>query len=127
MTDIETFYEVTLISMRHAFEYDELELDPGSEILSDMVLDEQRQHVYVLSETKVFKLKLQTCEQHTNCSLCLETRDPYCGWCSLEKRYVGAVKHKSIVNIRRFSRLCLFHTTSCVRLSADTQTIAKLV
>ncbi|XP_043246790.1 plexin-B-like [Amphibalanus amphitrite] len=81
-----TLKKVTLISMRHAFEYDELELDPGSEILSDMVLDEQRQHVYVLSETKVFKLKLQTCEQHTNCSLCLETRDPYCGWCSLEKR-----------------------------------------
>ena len=39
--------------MRHAAEYAELELDPGSEILPDMVLDEPRQHVYVLSETKV--------------------------------------------------------------------------
>ena len=45
--------QVTLNSMRHATEYAELDLDPGSEILRDMVLDRTQEHVYVLSETKV--------------------------------------------------------------------------
>ena len=35
---------------------------------------------------QVTLLKLQTCEQYTNCTECLQTGDPYCGWCSLEKR-----------------------------------------
>ena len=39
--------------MHRVTEYAELELDPGSAILPDMVLDTAREHVYVLSETKV--------------------------------------------------------------------------
>lgn len=29
---------------------------------------------------------MEHCAAFTNCSSCLESRDPFCGWCSLEKR-----------------------------------------
>ena len=35
---------------------------------------------------QVTLLRIQTCEQYTNCSDCLQAGDPYCGWCSLENR-----------------------------------------
>ena len=54
--------QVTLNSMRHVTEYSELDLDPGSEILRDMVLDRTEEHVYVLSETKVGYLNKRNCE-----------------------------------------------------------------
>lgn len=31
-------------------------------------------------------MRVEHCGIYTNCSSCLESRDPFCGWCSLEKR-----------------------------------------
>lgn len=31
-------------------------------------------------------MRVEHCSMYTNCSSCLESRDPFCGWCSLEKR-----------------------------------------
>lgn len=31
-------------------------------------------------------MRVEHCSVYTNCSSCLESRDPFCGWCSLEKR-----------------------------------------
>lgn len=33
-------------------------------------------------------VKVQECHQHRTCMDCLGARDPYCGWCSLENKYV---------------------------------------
>ncbi|KAK6619959.1 hypothetical protein RUM44_006359 [Polyplax serrata] len=40
----------------------------------------------VVSVEQITKVKIEDCGSYTNCSACLEARDPYCGWCSLEKR-----------------------------------------
>lgn len=32
------------------------------------------------------KLPVETCVQHDSCDRCLAARNPYCGWCSLQKR-----------------------------------------
>lgn len=37
---------------------------------------------------QISKVRVEHCASYTNCSSCLEARDPYCGWCSLEKRWV---------------------------------------
>lgn len=29
---------------------------------------------------------MEHCSSYPNCSACLESKDPYCGWCSLEKK-----------------------------------------
>ncbi|XP_037071029.1 plexin-B-like [Pollicipes pollicipes] len=39
-----------------------------------------------LGSFQVALMSMQTCEEYTNCAQCLEPADPYCGWCSLEKR-----------------------------------------
>ncbi|XP_022245711.1 plexin-B-like [Limulus polyphemus] len=32
------------------------------------------------------KVRIAQCQQYNSCELCLRARNPYCGWCSLEKR-----------------------------------------
>ncbi|XP_059469642.1 plexin-B isoform X3 [Neocloeon triangulifer] len=69
-----------------AFEYEEIVLDPGNAILPDTSVDRSGDFLYVLTTAKILKVKVEHCSSFANCSSCLEARDPYCGWCSLEKR-----------------------------------------
>lgn len=39
---------------------------------------------------QVTKLHVAQCERHLDCRSCLSNRDPYCGWCSLEGRYLSS-------------------------------------
>ncbi|XP_052902488.1 plexin-B [Anopheles moucheti] len=76
-----------LLSGREAGEYERLLVDEeGLSILPDTMFAPSNDHLYVLSERKVIKMKVEHCGTFGNCSACLESRDPYCGWCSLEKR-----------------------------------------
>ncbi|XP_055593886.1 plexin-B [Uranotaenia lowii] len=75
-----------LMSGASAGEYEKIEVDSGSKILPDTMLSPKMNFLYVLSEKKVSKMKIEHCNTFTNCSSCLESRDPFCGWCSLEKR-----------------------------------------
>ena len=53
---------------------------------------------------QISKVRVEHCSTYTNCSSCLEARDPYCGWCSLEKRWV----HQNLflaVNWKRRGRM----------------------
>ncbi|XP_066158609.1 plexin-B [Euwallacea fornicatus] len=67
-------------------EYDEVLVDAGYPILPDTTLSPTGDYLYVLSTSKVSKISVEHCSTYTNCSTCLESKDPYCGWCSLEKR-----------------------------------------
>uniref|UniRef100_A0A182RW53 Sema domain-containing protein n=1 Tax=Anopheles funestus TaxID=62324 RepID=A0A182RW53_ANOFN len=76
-----------LLSGREAGEYERLLVDEEClSILPDTMFAPSNDHLYVLSERKVIKMKVEHCGTFGNCSACLESRDPYCGWCSLEKR-----------------------------------------
>jgi hypothetical protein len=37
---------------------------------------------------QVTKVRVQDCGVYKTCGECLGARDPYCGWCSLENKYV---------------------------------------
>lgn len=75
-----------LISGHNAGEYEEIAVDPGNKILQDTMMSADKDFLYVLSKRKITKLRVEHCSVYTNCSVCLESRDPFCGWCSLEKR-----------------------------------------
>uniref|UniRef100_A0A182NZN8 Sema domain-containing protein n=1 Tax=Anopheles epiroticus TaxID=199890 RepID=A0A182NZN8_9DIPT len=76
-----------LLSGREAGEYERLLVDEeGFGILPDTMFAPSNDHLYVLTQRKIIKMKVEHCGTFGNCSACLESRDPYCGWCSLEKR-----------------------------------------
>ncbi|CAL1537486.1 unnamed protein product [Lymnaea stagnalis] len=67
-------------------QYSEVVISDGHRILPDMLFDANRQFIYVMTDTNVTKLAVETCSQSDSCSSCLSDGDPYCGWCSLEKK-----------------------------------------
>lgn len=75
-----------LLSGSAAGEYEKIEVDPGTKILTDTMIAPRNDFLYVLSTKKIIKISIEHCSTFLNCSSCLESRDPFCGWCSLEKR-----------------------------------------
>lgn len=67
-------------------EYEEVVVDDGHAVLPDTTLSPSGDYLYVLSASKVSKINVEHCSSYGNCSACLESKDPYCGWCSLEKK-----------------------------------------
>lgn len=39
-------------------------------------------HVYIGTETDIYRVPVQSCSAHTSCCLCVTARDPYCGFVS---------------------------------------------
>ncbi|XP_014294701.1 plexin-B isoform X1 [Halyomorpha halys] len=78
--------KVLLVSPSVAREYEEIIVNEGMTILPDTMISPSGEHLYVLTTNKVFKVAIEHCSSYTNCSSCLEANDPYCGWCSLERR-----------------------------------------
>ncbi|XP_041860181.1 plexin-B1 [Melanotaenia boesemani] len=66
--------------------YGHILVDDGSSINADLLLDESQQHIYVLTNSRLSKVPVSSCETQTDCPSCLAVRDPYCGWCVLEGR-----------------------------------------
>ncbi|KAM4738105.1 plexin-B3 isoform 1-T4 [Anableps anableps] len=66
--------------------YGSVLVDRGGAINADLLLDESQRHVYVLTDNRVSKVPVSSCERQTDCHSCLSIRDPYCGWCVLEGR-----------------------------------------
>lgn len=75
-----------LLSRPAPSEYEEVLVDEGHAILPDTTLSPSGDHLYVLSTAKISKMNVEHCSSYGNCSACLESKDPYCGWCSLEKK-----------------------------------------
>ncbi|KAH8283417.1 hypothetical protein KR054_011013 [Drosophila jambulina] len=84
-TDVGVIKKV-LLSGQNPGEYEEIVVDAGNRILPNTMMSPKKDFLYVLSVRKITKLRIEHCSVYTNCSGCLESRDPFCGWCSLEKR-----------------------------------------
>ncbi|CAL4079642.1 unnamed protein product [Meganyctiphanes norvegica] len=81
-----TIKKILLASSEEAAEYGEVSVDPGYPILPDMKFSKDKSTIFLISTSKVSKMRVESCASYSNCSACLAARDPYCGWCSLEKR-----------------------------------------
>ncbi|XP_046596582.1 plexin-A4 isoform X1 [Neodiprion lecontei] len=78
--------KVVVETATSAQKYGDLEVDPKSPVNSDLHFDSQLMHLYVMTQRKVSKVKVQECSVYKTCWDCLEAKDPYCGWCSLENK-----------------------------------------
>lgn len=80
-------FQLVVESASQAQEYGDLEIDPKSPVNPDLLFDTQHQmHLYVMTEKKISKVKVQECSVYKTCWECLNAKDPYCGWCSLENK-----------------------------------------
>ncbi|CAC5406684.1 PLXNA [Mytilus coruscus] len=70
-----------------AKEYDQdLVIDEGSPINQDTFYDFDHRNLYLTSQRLVAKVHVENCGQYASCTTCLASNDPFCGWCTLEKR-----------------------------------------
>lgn len=74
-------------SSESALEYGDIAVDENSMVNADLHFDSKLMHLYVMTEKKVSKVKVQECNVYKSCWDCLNAKDPYCGWCSLENKY----------------------------------------
>ncbi|KAG8187056.1 hypothetical protein JTE90_019266 [Oedothorax gibbosus] len=130
--------KVLLSTGASAEEFEETLADPGRPLIRDIALDPQRQHVYVASQSKVLKIRIESCGRHATCDECLQARNPYCGWCSLEKRCVvkGACQNSTrSLGDRSSPRWLSLETRQCIDFEAvrpdhvpyDTMAVVELV
>ncbi|XP_022105400.1 plexin-B-like [Acanthaster planci] len=70
--------------------YERVPLDT-SPVLTDVKINGTSREMHVLTEQKLIKMRAENCGQYTNCEACIGTDagndgDPYCGWCTLERK-----------------------------------------
>ncbi|KAM9343212.1 plexin-B1 [Pholidichthys leucotaenia] len=66
--------------------YANTSIHPGSPVNSDLLLDQNGGHIYIMTRTAIEKRPVAECGDHLDCQSCLAAEDPYCGWCVLEGR-----------------------------------------
>eukprot|EP00096_Caligus_rogercresseyi_P001343 TRINITY_DN1211_c0_g2_i1.p1 TRINITY_DN1211_c0_g2~~TRINITY_DN1211_c0_g2_i1.p1 ORF type:complete len:1044 (+),score=347.68 TRINITY_DN1211_c0_g2_i1:181-3132(+) len=78
--------KVVVASSNSGLEYSSIPIAEDSKVNSDLVFDFKRDHIYVMTEKQVAKVRVQDCSIYETCGECLGAKDPYCGWCSLENK-----------------------------------------
>ncbi|KAG7519548.1 hypothetical protein JOB18_011235 [Solea senegalensis] len=113
--------------------YGSVTVDSGSPVSADLLLDQDQEHVYVLTSSRLSKVPVSSCETQKDCQSCLTVRDPHCGWCVLEGRCCR--KHQCQRHLQSNHWLWSFEPTNqCVTVrsvqpanqSADEQTQVTL-
>ena len=78
--------KVVIEGPSNGVEYSDIVVDQGRAVSSDILFDLKRENVYVMTDKKLSKVRVQDCTVYTSCGQCLGSKDPYCGWCSLENK-----------------------------------------
>ncbi|XP_053378077.1 plexin-A2-like [Mercenaria mercenaria] len=79
-------FKVTLDTHTFGRIYADVTLAEGHAIKPSLLFDLDHEHIYAITEYKIFKIAVEMCSKFASCENCLGSRDPYCGWCVLEGR-----------------------------------------
>uniref|UniRef100_A0A674PM98 Plexin-B1 n=1 Tax=Takifugu rubripes TaxID=31033 RepID=A0A674PM98_TAKRU len=69
-------------------EYSVISVQKNAAISSDLILDQNEEHLFIMTPNMLQKRPVAECQQHPDCQSCLLAHDPYCGWCVLDGRCV---------------------------------------
>lgn len=79
-------YSLQVILAHDALTLEDIEVHSGYTILPDIFVDRSEKFIYAASPYKIVKISSSHCHDYRTCSQCIQARDPYCGWCSLQNR-----------------------------------------
>ena len=66
-----------------ASEYADIQVSGGRRpIVADVIVREH--NVFVAAGAQVYKVPMNQCQRHNTCATCVQSGDPYCGWCTLQ-------------------------------------------
>ncbi|PIK38289.1 putative plexin-B-like [Apostichopus japonicus] len=98
--------------------YEQLELH--SSVLSDTWISNDTETIMVLTERKLIELSVTNCSQYQTCDECIipgtNRGDPYCGWCTLQKR---CTRFDNCAGSDNSERWLPFNEDECVTVSAS--------
>lgn len=66
-------------------EYLDVVVDAGLPVRK-MEFNANKSQLYVMTENRIAMVPVSNCGQFSSCETCRASRDPYCGWCSLERK-----------------------------------------
>ncbi|EDV25223.1 uncharacterized protein TRIADDRAFT_56943 [Trichoplax adhaerens] len=72
-------------SATSASQYQDLTIDQNYPIIS-MKYTKNKNSIYTLSTTKLVLIPVHDCNTHKNCDNCMNSKDPYCGWCTIANK-----------------------------------------
>uniref|UniRef100_A0A914WT31 Sema domain-containing protein n=1 Tax=Plectus sambesii TaxID=2011161 RepID=A0A914WT31_9BILA len=76
-----------LLDSRRAKEYAHVQLSAlRAPIVPGMLLSADGSHLFAMAGNQLYKVRTAACAQHGTCATCTQSGDPFCGWCTLEKR-----------------------------------------
>ncbi|KAH0630347.1 hypothetical protein JD844_013288 [Phrynosoma platyrhinos] len=77
-------HKAYLGAMGDAHLYASQVIQPNGAVNGDLLFDQPKEHLYVMTQSMVSKIPIFECSQYSDCESCLALRDPYCGWCVLQ-------------------------------------------
>nr|XP_006814462.1 PREDICTED: plexin-A4-like [Saccoglossus kowalevskii] len=92
------FVQLKVVNSNSALEYEDIEVvhDNPEIVQNGLLFDAENDNIYVMSKRQITKVPVENCENFTTCDDCLEVNgvgDPYCGWCTLENRFIVLPLH----------------------------------
>ncbi|XP_072025087.1 plexin-A2-like [Amphiura filiformis] len=98
-------------------EYERISL--GSPVLKDAEMDTNKEMVTILTQQQLLKLRVSNCAAYTTCDDCIggnggQDGDPYCGWCTLERR---CTLHDECPMSDASTRWLPYNNAQCVSIS----------
>ncbi|XP_072025086.1 plexin-A2-like [Amphiura filiformis] len=92
---------------------------PTGQVLRDAAVDNEQEHLTILTQQKLLKLNVSNCGAYTTCDDCIggnggQDGDPYCGWCTLEKR---CTQHDECPTADESTRWLPYNNAQCVDIS----------
>uniref|UniRef100_A0AAY4CPN7 Sema domain-containing protein n=1 Tax=Denticeps clupeoides TaxID=299321 RepID=A0AAY4CPN7_9TELE len=105
---------------RGALQYETVQVVEKGPVLRDMAFSADHHFLYVMSDTQLTRVPVETCEQYSTCTSCLGSGDPHCGWCVLHSMCTRKEKCERSSEPRRFAS----DIKQCVRLSVHPNNIS---
>ncbi|XP_063952485.1 plexin-B1-like [Lytechinus pictus] len=114
--------KVNIVNSTFGYVYETVPLGSGS-VLRELFLDESTEQLTLATTSdqgsQVLKLNLANCGQYQTCDECIggnggNDGDPYCGWCTLEKR---CTRYEACDLPEQPSRWLSYNALQCVSIS----------